>query len=182
METILKYILPKLLQYIISISGGLLLAFETSITFFVPCFLAIITDVWAAYSLGRRVRKKYPGKADGKFKSEYKYRIMATMIAAFSAIIVAHYVDAHIIKDSDIAVRFVVGVFLFYEIWSILENWSSENDNKIAKALQRIMVNKAERHLNVRLRDIFFNEEKEDDNDRRTIETDSSGLDAGESE
>ena len=47
-----------------------------------------------------------------------------------------------LISGNGFAVRFVVGVFLFYEVWSCLENWSSENDNKIAKALQRIMVNK----------------------------------------
>jgi hypothetical protein len=80
------------------------------------------------------------------------------MIVALLAIIVANYVDIYVIKDSDIAVRFIVGVFLFYQVWSILENWSSENDNKIAKALQRIMVNKAERHFNVPLGDIMLNE------------------------
>jgi hypothetical protein len=47
-------------------------------------------------------------------------------------------------------------VFLFYELWSCLENWSSENDKPIAKAMQRIMVNKAERHLNVPLSDILM--------------------------
>ena len=56
------------------------------------------------------------------------------------------------------AVRFAVAVFLFYEIWSCLENWSSENKQPIARALQRIMVNKAERHLNVPLSDILLNE------------------------
>jgi uncharacterized membrane protein len=161
-QTLTKTVIEKLLQYLVSIGGGLLLAFETSINFFVPCFIAVIVDVLAAWMLGRRVHKKYPEKAGGKFKSEYKFRIMVTMIVALLAIIVANYVDVHVIKDSDIAVRFVVGVFLFYQVWSVLENWSSENENKIAKALQRIMVNKAERHFNVELSDIMFDEPKKE--------------------
>ena len=73
----------------------------------------------------------------------------------------ASYVDELVIKGDDgFAVRFVVGIFLFYETWSCLENWSSENDNKIAKALQRIMVNKAERHLDVPLSDILLDKDK----------------------
>ena len=65
---------------------------------------------------------------------------------------------------ADYTVFAVVAVFLFYELWSCLENWSSENDKPIAKALQRIMVNKAERHLNVPLSDILMpgDKEKED--------------------
>lgn len=156
-----KTLFEKGFQYLTSIAGGLLIAFETSINFFIPCFIAVLIDVFAAWSLGRRVHKKYPEKADGKFKSEYKFRIMVTMVVAFLTIVVANYVDIHVIKGSDIAVRFVVAVFLFYEVWSILENWSSENDNKIAIALQRIMVNKAERHFNVKLSDIMLNEESQ---------------------
>lgn len=74
METVYKH----LLQYIISISGGLLLAFEASIPFFIPCLIVTIIDVIAAYSLARRVHKKHPEKSDGKFKSSYKYRVMYT--------------------------------------------------------------------------------------------------------
>lgn len=162
LETLAKTLLNRLLQYITSVAGGLLLAFETSIPFFIPCFIAVIIDVYTAWALGRRVHRKYPDRADGKFKSEYKFRILVTMIVALLAIIVANYVDIYVIKNSDIAVRFIVGVFLFYQIWSILENWSSESDNKIAKALQRIMVNKAERHFNVPLGDIMLNEEKQE--------------------
>lgn len=65
-----------------------------------------------------------------------------------------------LISGNGFAVRFVVGVFLFYEVWSCLENWSGENDNKIAKALQRIMVNKIERHLDVPLSDILTPDDK----------------------
>ena len=151
----------KIVQYLSNIAGGLLLAFETSIVFLVPCFIAILLDVITAYSLGRRVHRKYPNQSDGKFKSVHKFQIIYTMIIIFMCIMLASYVDELVIRGDDgFAVRFVVGVFLFYETWSCLENWSSENDNKIAKALQRIMVNKAERHLDVPLSDILLDKDK----------------------
>lgn len=147
-------IVDKSSQYIISIGGGLVVAIETSIPFFIPCFIVTILDVWSAYCLGKRVHKKYPERSDGKFKSEYKFRIMYTMLIALLLVIVASYVDTHVIKDTDVTVRFVLGMFLFYQAWSILENWSSENTNKVAKSLQKIMINKAERHFNIDLSDL----------------------------
>ncbi len=157
-----KLIAQKLLQYASSLLGGLLIAFETSIDFFIPCLIAVVLDVISAWFLGRRVHQKYPEKSDGKFKSEYKRRILFTMIIVWLCIILANYVDTAVRHSGDgLAVRFAVGVFLFYEIWSCLENWSSENDQPIARALQRIMVNKAERHLNVPLEDILLGKDKE---------------------
>jgi hypothetical protein len=175
-------LLKKLLQYLASIAGGLLIAFESSIVFFVPCMIITGMDVYSAYRLGKRVSEKHPDKSDGKFKSGYKYRIIYTMIIVFLGIITAHYADVHVLKDTDTAVRSFIGVFFVYQIWSILENWSSENDNKFALVLQRIMVNKAERHFNIEISDILLNEKKKKENDGGTINPDSAVLDAGESE
>jgi phage-related holin len=83
------------------------------------------------------------------------------MIVILLAVMCANYVDINIIKQGDLSVRFVVGVFIFYQLVSILENWSSENNHKMAKVLQRILVNKAERHLNVPLADLFENKEED---------------------
>ncbi len=167
LKSIIATLYEKFLQYVISIAGGLIVAFESSINFFIPCLIAIVIDVYTAWALGRRVHKKYPEKADGKFKREYKYRIITTMIIIFLAIIVANYVDVYVIKDSDISVRFVVAFFLFYQAWSCVENWSSENDNKMALVLQRIMVNKAERHFNIKMSDILLNDKKENKNETK---------------
>lgn len=162
MEEIKIKLAQKALQYASSLFGGLVMAFETSIDFFIPCLLAVLLDVISAYFLGRRVHKKNPERSDGKFKSEYKRRILYTMLIVWLCIILANYVDIAVRHSDDgLAVRFAVAVFLFYEIWSCLENWSSENDQPIAKALQRVMVNKAERHLNVPLSDILLKEGKE---------------------
>ena len=40
----MEIILQKFVKYIVCMSGGLLLAFETTLLFFVPCLLAIILD------------------------------------------------------------------------------------------------------------------------------------------
>ena len=155
----MEEIKSHLLQYLISAVGGLLLAIGTSIDYFIPCLLAIALDVFTAYMLSRRVHRKYPDNCDGKFKSEYKYRVMITLGVMFIVMILAAYVDMKVRQSDDQwAVRFTMGAFLFYEAWSCLENWSSENDEPIAKALQRIMVNKAERHLDVPLSDILLGE------------------------
>ena len=157
-----------------SLGAGLLVSVETSIPFFTPCLILTVLDVASAWDLGRRVHKKYPDRADGKFKSEYKYRILKTMILAFVCLILAAHLDQLLIRnmEEDYAVRFVMATFSFYQLWSVLENWSSENKNKIARALQRIMVNKAERHLNVPLADIFEVEsKKEKDNDTEGIQS-----------
>jgi len=150
----------KLMQYLASIIGGVTLAFETSLDYFVPCFLAIALDVFTAWRLSKRVHKIYPDKCDGKFKSKYTPRIMLTLGVMFIVLILAAYVDMLVRHNTDqLAVRCAMGVFLFYEAWSCLENWSSCNNEPIAKALQRIMVNKAERHLNVPLSDILLKEQ-----------------------
>lgn len=161
MEEIKMKIGQKLLQYATSVFGGLLLAIETSMDYFIPCLLAIGLDIFSAYMLSRRVHKLHPDKSDGKFKSEYKYRVMITLAAVFIVLILAAYVDMDVRRaDDQLAVRWAMGIFLFYEGWSCLENWSSENENPLARALQRIMVNKAERHLNVPLSDILLHENK----------------------
>lgn len=163
---IINGLASRLAQWGSSIACGFLVALDGSIDYLTPCFVAIVLDVLSAWRLGVRVARKYPDHADGKFKSEYKTRILFTLIVMFLALILANYVDRHVIMGGDAeAVRFVMGVFLFHQIWSILENWSSENEeNKLARALQRIMVNKAERHLNVTLSDIF----KESNNNPKT--------------
>jgi len=153
--------MEKILQYITSIIAGFIFAFETSLVFFIPCFLTSIVDIISAWQLSRRIKKNYPKKTDGKFKSIHLTHTLQKLFIVFISIIVANYVDVYIIKDTDFSVRFVVAVFLFYEIWSILENWSSANNNKFAKILQQVMINKAERYLQIDIKDILNKKEKE---------------------
>jgi hypothetical protein len=171
MET-LPPIISKLLHYALSALGGFLIALETSVAFIIPCFIITALDVFSAYCLGRRLHRKYPHKCDGKFKSEYKFRILRTMILALTVIILAKYTDMLILGEGNLAVRWAAGFFFLYQAWSILENWSSENNNPWAKIIQRIVVNKAERHFGIEIKNILLPEEKKEENDN----TDTQGI------
>ena len=149
-----QHITEKMIQYSISIAGGLLAAFEASLIYIGLCYIAIVIDVISAWCLSRRIHKATPHRSDGKFKSSYKFRILITLIVVQLAIMAGHYVDTLVMNGGNMAQNFVVVFFLFYEGWSIGENWSSENDNPMAKVFQKIMVNKAERHFNVDLSDL----------------------------
>ena len=164
----MEYLYQKAIQYTVCIAAGLLAAFETTIDFFMPCLLSIVLDIISAWFLGRRVHRKHPELCDGKFKSEYKFRVMYTLIIIFIVVILSAYVDRIVLRGADVAVRFSVAMFLAYELWSCLENWSSENDKPWARVLQRIMVNKAERHLSVPLADLLLNNnnEKKEENEK----------------
>jgi hypothetical protein len=67
-------------------------------------------------------------------------------------IMLAFAIDKNILTMGDIYLtKIVAGVFCFVQIWSILENESSFNPKSWAKLLQKIMIDKAERHFDVDL-------------------------------
>lgn len=153
MEESLRLFGGRIWQIITSIAFALVASFEATALYFNIAFLVILIDVISAYALGRRVAKKYPGRADGKFKSEYKFRILFTFIIFMLAVMAGHLVDTTIIREGIKAQAFVVWVFIFYECWSIGENWSSENDSLLARVMQKVMVNKADRHFNLGIKE-----------------------------
>lgn len=152
-ESIPKEIWARLVQVASSVGWGLFLAFEATAIYFNIALLVIIVDVISAFALGRRVARRYPDKADGKFKSEYKFRILFTFIIFMLAIMAGYMVDTVVIQESNKAVSFVVFAFIFYEVWSICENWSSENDNLLARVMQKVMINKVDRHFNLEVKE-----------------------------
>ena len=57
----------------------------------------------------------------------------------------------------------VTGVILFEQIWSALENNSScrsDTDSRFWKILQKIMIDKTERHFDVSLQDLKAKDEE----------------------
>ncbi|MDR2917630.1 MAG: hypothetical protein LBV74_22795 [Tannerella sp.] len=130
---------------------------KPTIPFAVICLAAVALDCFSAYQLSKRVRKKHPDANDGKFKSKYANRVFNTIIKVYALIVLAYYVDRIIIPTENglYLPNIIAGMFCFVQIWSFLENESSENDAHWARVLQRIMVNKAERHFNLPLKDVF---------------------------
>lgn len=151
-------------KWLFSLFGGLIALIQPTFEIFLICVFAILVDMYTAYSLSRRVRKKYPGSNNGKFRSNYASKVFNTLIKIYLLLVLAYLIDVKVLYflDGMFLANFTAGFFCFVQIWSILENESSENDAKWAKVLQKVMVNKAERHFDIQLEKIMeeTNEDK----------------------
>ena len=142
-------------------AAGVIGIVESTIPFAFVLFFAILLDCLSAFDLSRRLRKKYPDKVTGKFRSEYALKILRTFIEMYSVIILVSLVERYVIPMHQLNLtNYAAALFCAIQLWSILENLSSENDKSWAKILQKVMVNKAERHFDIKLTD--KKEEKEE--------------------
>ena len=161
-----EYLYDKIGQYATALTTGTIVAFEGSIPYFSLCFFVIICDIFSAWELSRRLHSFDPVRYDGKFKSDYKSRVLRTMIYLFTAILGAGLIDAHLLHEgSKQAVSAVLWAFIVYTAISIVENITTANPHKGAKFLQRFLANKSKRHLNVDISDLFNGTTKEQNND-----------------
>lgn len=140
-----------LIKWSLSAVGALWTYVEPTIPFALICVLAVLVDCVSAWRLSQRVKKAYPdGGADGKFKSAHAMKMMGNIGMAFACMVMASMVDTVILPHLDLMLgNYVAAIFCFVEFWSILENESSCNGAPWAKLLQRIMVDKTKRHLDV---------------------------------
>lgn len=150
----------SVVKWLLSLTTGILAILEPTFPFIIICLFAILIDCFSAYRLSQRIRRR-SGKASGKFKSRKASKIFATIIEMLLLIIMAYLVDTKILTmfDGLHLANYVAAVFCFVQFWSILENESSCSDAKWAKVLQKVMVDKAERHFDI---DLSALEEKED--------------------
>lgn len=145
----------RMLQIMFAAWGAICAFLAPMIPFVVICTLLIFADCYTAWDLSRRVKKKYPGQATGKFKSQEMGHVFATLIKVFAAIILASMAESIIFEGAQIRLaNIVAGAICFWQVWSILENESSCNDAKWAKVLQKIMIDKTERHFDIDLSEL----------------------------
>lgn len=136
---------------------------QETIPFAFVLFVAIVLDCLSAFDLSRRMKKKYPDKVTGKFRSEYALRMLKTFIQMYSVILLMHLVQVYVIPMHKLNLaNYTAAVCCAIQLWSILENASSENGKTWAKTLQKIMVNKAQRHFDIKLDDLKGKEEEKD--------------------
>lgn len=137
---------------------GVIGALEPTIPFAGVLFFAIMLDCISAFDLSRRLRKKYPDQVTGKFRSEYALRMLKTFIQMYGVILLVFLIERYVIPmhHFNLTNYFALACCLI-QLWSILENASSENSKAWAKVLQKFMVNKAKRHF-----DIDLEEKKEE--------------------
>ena len=140
--------------------GALVALLQPTVPFIIICTIAILFDCYTAWSLSRRVKKKYPGANDGKFKSRYAGRVFVTLIKVYALTILAYLVQTFILEGLPIKLANIVAAAVcFWQVWSMLENESSCNDAKWAKIAQRILVDKTERHFDIDLSELKENKE-----------------------
>lgn len=142
-------------RYFLSVFGALFAFLEPTLPFIFICTLAILFDCYTAWALSRRVKKKFPGANDGKFKSNYAGRVFVTLIKVYALTILAYLVQTYVLEGLPIKLSNIVAAAVcFWQVWSMLENESSCNDAKWAKIAQRILVDKTERHFEIDLSEL----------------------------
>lgn len=146
METRILDIIGRALTVLIGAAWGYI---SPTLPFVGVCFFAIALDCLTAYRLAKRVHKKYPDRnVIAKFRSDKAWALFPTLLIVYGLIVLGYFIDVLIFPFVDLYLSNVVaGGFCLWEMWSILENESSEQDRSWARFLQRFMVNKASRHV-----------------------------------
>jgi len=138
-----------------SVIGGVIALLRPTYSFILICTLMVLADVYTAWSLSRRVKCKFPDANDGKFKSIYFGRVFMTLIKIYVLIILAFLIETFIFEGLQIRLaNITAGAVCFWQLWSMLENESSCSDEKWARVLQKILVDKTARHFDVDLSEL----------------------------
>lgn len=142
--------------------------FHPTFPLIVVAIIFIVYDALTAYQLDKRVKKKYPKKTQRKaakftsfaFGKVIKSTIPKRLWLILLAYLCEHWVFIHV----SIPLSYIVtGVICFEQAWSIMENESScreESESRFWKLLQKVMVDKTERHFDVNLDDLKEKDEE----------------------
>jgi hypothetical protein len=110
---------------------------------------------------------KKKGKSTGKFKSSsFGKTVIEMSINIPSALLISFFIQMYIFEGSNIHLpQITAGVICFWQIWSILENVSSGDRNATwARVLQKVMIDKAERHFDIDLHELQDENSEDSDN------------------
>lgn len=153
---------PRLFAFFVGAVWGLL---QPTLYFGAICFFAIVLDCITAWRLDRRVKKAYPKQAkkdDGKFRSDYATKMFYTLLIVYACTFLGYLIDKVIYPFVDLYLaNWIAGGFCLVQLVSILENESSCNGAHWAKVLQKVLVNKSSRHLEIDPKDIIETDNKE---------------------
>jgi hypothetical protein len=160
--TIYKYIFLGMGGFI----GWLVAEFRPTFPLAIVAIAFVLYDAYTAYQLDKRVHEVYPDKTDRKkayftsfaFGKVIKKTIPERLVLILLAYMAERWVFVHVAIPLS---YMVTGAILFEQAWSALENNSScrsERDSRMWRIMQRIMVDKTERHFRIDLSEL-----KEDD-------------------
>lgn len=150
--------------------GWFVAEFHPMFPLVIVAVLLIMSDAWTAYSLDKRAKKKYPDRTvrrHAKFTSfAFGKVIRQTIPKRLWLIFLAYVVEKYVFIHLEVPLSYVItGAICFEQAWSMLENESScrdEYEGRFWKILQKIMIDKTERHFDIDLSDL---EEKNEDKD-----------------
>ena len=138
--------------------GWIVGEFEPTFPLIIVMVCFIFYDAWTAYQLDRRVKRAYPDKArrPAKFTSfAFGKVVRKTIPERLVLILLAFMAEKWVFVHVSIPLSYIVtGAILFEQAWSSLENNSScrsETESRFWRMLQRIMIDKTERHFDVDL-------------------------------
>lgn len=102
--------------------GACFAIIKPTFPFIVVCTLAVLADCYTAWSLSRRVKKRFPGANDGKFKSNYAGRVFRTLIKVYALTVLVHLMDVMVFPEVSLHLpQIVAGAVCFWQVWSMLE-------------------------------------------------------------
>lgn len=143
--------------------GWLIGQFEPAFPLVIVAILFILYDAWTAYQLDKRVKVKYPDRTarhEAKFYSfAFGKVVRKTIPERLLVILLAFAAERWVFVHVSIPLSYIAtGVILFEQAWSALENNSScrtdEMESRFWKTLQKVMIDKTERHFDVNLEDL----------------------------
>ena len=148
--------------------GWLVGEFNPAFPLIIVAIVFILYDAWTAYQLDKRVKVKYPDRTqrhEAKFTSfAFGKVVRKTIPERLIVILLAFIAEKYVFIHVSIPLSYVMtGAILFEQAWSALENNSScrsEEESRFWKMLQRIMVDKTERHFDVNLDELKVTEEQ----------------------
>lgn len=150
-------------KIVFSIMGGgvgwFVAEFQPTFPLIVVAVVFILYDAWTAFQLDKRVHRMYPEKRmrrDAKFTSfAFGKVVRSTIPKRLWLIVLAFLVEHWVFLHNVVPLSYVVtGVICFEQAWSIFENESScrsEDESRFWRLLQKIMVDKTARHLDLPL-------------------------------
>jgi peptidoglycan/LPS O-acetylase OafA/YrhL len=141
MATIKKW----LLTLIASIPG---LFIEIQWLIFVV-FFGFLFDCLTAYALNRRMKKK--GLSTGKFSSNKFFKMVTRFIVCVAGILFCWMIDRYVLLDIQALhlANWLTLLICLGTAISILENITTESGDPLAVLIQKVLVSKAERHIEV---------------------------------
>ena len=160
-------------KYVWALIGGglgwIVGEFRPTFPLIIITVIFIVSDAWTAYQLEKRVKTKYPDKAQrdaAKFTSfAFGKVVRETIPKRLMLIVLAFLVEHWVFVMVDWPLSYIVtGIICFEQAWSILENESScrpEGECVLWRALKKILKDKTERHFDVDLSELAKKEETE---------------------